>query len=88
METFKNAASGTLVNAFVRNGRYGLRRINKCVQFLGQDTDVAEWFSKIGSNEDLFFSSIGQMMPSCAIPNPIEAIADGDESPARNLFRS
>jgi hypothetical protein len=73
MGRFKNVAGGTLVNAFVGNGGFSLRRINKCVQLLEQDIEVAEWFSKTGSNEDLFFSFIGQMTPSFIIPNPVEA---------------
>lgn len=73
MGRFKNAASGTLVNAFVGNGGFSLRRIHKCIQLLEQDIEVADWFSITGSSEDLFFSFVGQMTPSFVLPNPIEA---------------
>jgi len=73
MGRFKNADRGTLVNAFVGNGGFSLRRINKCIQLLEQDIEVADWFSITGSNEDLFFSFVGQMTPGFTMPNPIEA---------------
>jgi hypothetical protein len=73
MGRFKNATNGTLVNAFVGNGGFSLRRINKCVQLLEKDSEVAEWFSKTGSSEDLFFSFVGQMTSNFVLPNPIEA---------------
>jgi len=73
MGRFKNDASGTLVNAFVGNGGFSLRRINECVRLLEQDAEVAEWFFKTGSSEDLFFSFVGQMTARFVLPNPIEA---------------
>ena len=70
---FANEAGGTLLTAFVGNGGFSLRRIKQCIRLIEHDKEVADWFSKSGSNEDLFFSFIGGMTPRISFPNPIEA---------------
>ena len=70
---FATTAGGALLNAFVGNGGFSLRRIKTIIQMLEHDRQISEWFSETGSNEDLFFSFVGTMTTNFILPNPVEA---------------
>lgn len=77
---FATATGGTPLNAFVGNGGFSLRRVKTISQMLEHDHQISEWFSKTGSNEDLFFSFVGAMTPNFILPNPVEASLFGMEA--------
>lgn len=70
---FANVPGGAVLTAFVGNGGFSLRRVEKCLIMLNRDFDVATWFVATGSSEDLFFSFIGSMTANIVMPNPLEA---------------
>ncbi len=65
--------AGTPVTIYVGNGGFCLRRRKKCLSLLAEYRDVADWFIRSGSNEDLFFAFMGALSGDFVIPNQITA---------------
>lgn len=64
---------GVVTKAFVGNGGFSLRRRQACLDLIREYPEVAEWFVRTGSNEDLFFSLIGSLSKQFKIPNQMVA---------------
>lgn len=61
------------ITAYVGNGGFSLRRVEKCISLLQEHKEVAAWFQKSGSNEDLYFSFMGGLSQDFLIPNQVIA---------------
>lgn len=64
---------GKAVISYVGNGGFSLRRVQKCIDLIEEFPDVIDTFFKSGSNEDLFYSIVGQLSTSFILPNQIIA---------------
>jgi hypothetical protein len=64
---------GKATKVFVGNGGFSLRRRQACIDLIKEHQEIADWFVKTGSNEDLFFSLIGSLSDDFLIPNQIMA---------------
>lgn len=64
---------GKVTKAFVGNGGFSLRRRQACIKLIKEHQEIADWFVRTGSNEDLFFSLIGSLSEDFLIPNQIMA---------------
>jgi hypothetical protein len=70
---FFMGGEGRTYTTYVGNGGFSLRRIRKCKLLIQEHKDIADWFVKSGSNEDLFFSFMGALSVDFIIPNQIKA---------------
>lgn len=57
------------LKVYVGNGGFSLRRIRTCRALLEEFPDEAAWFRKTSSNEDVFFSALGQMSRRFVLPS-------------------
>lgn len=67
------AVGGKVTRAFVGNGGFSLRRRQACLDLLREHREIADWFLRTGSNEDLFFSLIGSVSENFLVPNQMMA---------------
>jgi hypothetical protein len=67
------SVNGKAVISYVGNGGFSLRRIQQCKRLIEEFPDVIDTFFKSGSNEDLFFSIVGQLSTHFIMPNQIIA---------------
>lgn len=70
---FAAADRGGQYTVYVGNGGFSLRRVGSCQRLIEEHSDVANWFMRTGSNEDLFFSVMGNLSQNFKIPNLITA---------------
>lgn len=61
------------VRAAVGNGGFSLRRIRPCLALLDEFPETCAVFAQTGTNEDSFFSLLGQLSTGFVIPNEITA---------------
>ncbi len=64
---------GKHLRVHVGNGGFSLRRTKKCAALIREHAEVAAWFTKTGSNEDLFFAFMGMLSKDFVIPNQMTA---------------
>ena len=69
------AVGGKPVKVYVGNGGFSLRRRHKCAALLREHAEIAEWFIKTGSSEDLFFAFMGALSSDFVMPNQMTAAA-------------
>lgn len=77
---------GKLIKIFVGNGGFSLRRREKCISLLHEHAEIATWFVKTGSNEDLFFSTMGALSRNFVLPNQVMASQFSVELDPTNYF--
>lgn len=61
------------VRAYVGNGGLSLRRVRKCLALIKEFPETHFMFSHTGTNEDSFFSLLGQLSGDFLVPNQIVA---------------
>jgi len=67
------AVGGKRLRVHVGNGGFSLRRTSKCAALIREHGEIAEWFTKSGSNEDLFFAFMGMLSEDFILPNQMTA---------------
>jgi hypothetical protein len=70
---FDLGGAGTPITVYVGNGGLSLRRRKKCMALITEHREIADWFIRSGSNEDLFFAFMGALSADFVIPNQITA---------------
>lgn len=61
------------VRALVGNGGLSLRRIGPCLALIDEFPETNAIFRQVGTNEDSFFSLLGQLSTNFIVPNEITA---------------
>ncbi len=64
---------GKAVVTYVGNGGFSLRRVRKCIDLINEFPDIIGTFYSSGSNEDLFYSIVGQLSNDFILPNQVIA---------------
>ena len=64
---------GVNLKAYVGNGGFSLRSVKGAVSVLQEFADIADYWARGGSSEDLFFSFMGMISDAFSIPNQVVA---------------
>ncbi len=65
--------NGRHVRATVGNGGLSLRRTEACARLLAEFPQAADYFTRSGSSEDLYFSLMGPLSNAFVLPNEVTA---------------